>query len=234
MRFKLTALRSMTFVVPLLLAISACSESSPSPVGPPSSPPPSPQPLAAPSITQVSPSVGSAGGGTIVKIVGTGFTSGTVVTFDGITVPRRSVSPATLSVQFLGEAPEHAAGTVDVVVTNPDGQSHRLEAGYTYAPRGSFDMDGVWTGFTDNGTDTGVEFEIKNNRLISATCAYEVYLPFVFSEPVPIENGEFRLTADDGATLSGRVVSGSEIMGAINFPLCNPAPLTWRVHRKAE
>ena len=228
MRFRLTALRWMTFVVPFSLAISACAESA-GPVSPPKPPPP----LAAPIVTQVTPSVGSAGGGTIVKIVGTGFVPGMVVTFDGIRVTG-GYPPAKVSVLFQGEAPEHDAGTVDVVVTNPDGQSHRLEAAYTYAPRDSFDMNGVWTGFTDNGTDTGVEFEIKNNRLISATCAYEAYLPFVFSEPLPIENGEFRLTADDGATLSGRVVSDSEIMGAINFPQCNPAPLTWRVHRKAE
>lgn len=219
----------MTFIVPLSLAISACSESA----GPVSPPRPGPA-LPAPSVTQVTPSVGSAGGGTIVRIVGTGFMSGMVVTFDGIKVPSRSNSPATLSVLFLGEAPEHAAGTVDVVVTNPDGQSHRLEAGYTYAPGESFDMNGAWTGYTDHGTDTGVEFEIKNNRLISATCAYNVYVPFAFSEPLPIQNGEFRLTADDGATLSGRVVSDSEIVGAINFPLCNPAPLTWRVQRKVE
>ena len=229
MRFRLTALRWMTFIVPLSLGISACAESA-GPVSPPKPPPP----LAAPIVTQVTPSVGSAGGGTIVKIVGTGFVAGMVVTFDGVTVFGGLASQPNSSVLFRGEAPEHAVGTVDVVVTNPDGQSHRLEAGYTYVPRDSFDMNGVWTGFTDNGTDTGVEFEIKNNRLISATCAYEVYLPFVFSEPLPIENGEFRLTADDGATLSGRVVSDSEIMGAIHFPQCNPAPLTWRVHRKVE
>lgn len=219
----------MTFVVPLSLAISACAESA-GPVSPPKPPPP----LAAPSVTQVIPPVGSAGGGTTIKIVGTGFVSGMVVTFDGIKVSGGLVSPANLSVNFNGEAPEHAAGIVDVVVTNPDGQSHRLEAGYTYAPRDSFDMNGVWTGFTDHGTDTGVEFEIKNNRLISATCAYDAYLSFVFSEPLPIQNGEFRLTADDGATLSGRVVSASEIVGAMNFPLCNPAALTWRVHRKVK
>lgn len=229
MRFRLTALRWMTFIVPLSLAISACSESA----GPVSPPRPGPA-LAAPSVTQVTPSVGSAGGGTTIKIVGTGFMSGMVVTFDGIKVSAGFVSPANLSVLFHGEAPEHAAGTVDVVVTNPDGQSHRLEAGYTYAPRDSFDMNGVWTGFTDNGTDTGVEFEIKNHRLISATCAYNAYMPFIFSEPPSVQNGEFLLTADDGATLSGRVVSDAEIVGTINFPLCNPAPLTWRVQRKVE
>jgi IPT/TIG domain-containing protein len=229
MRFRLTALRWMTFIVPLSLATSACSESA-GPVAPPLPRPP----LAAPSVTQVTPAVGSAGGGTTIKIVGTGFMAGMVVTFDGAKVSGGLASQPNSSVLFHGEAPEHAAGTVDLVVTNPDGQSHRLEAGYTYAPRDSFDMNGVWTGFTDNGTDTGVEFEIKNDRLISATCAYIAYMPFTFSETPSIQNGEFLLTADDGATLSGRVVSDSEIVGTINFPLCNPAPLTWRVQRKVK
>ena len=35
---------------------------------------------------------------------------------------------------FYTETPAHAVGTVDLVVSNPDGQSHRVEAGYTYAP----------------------------------------------------------------------------------------------------
>jgi len=31
-------------------------------------------------------------------------------------------------------APAHAAGTVDVVVTNPDGRSVAVAAGYTFVP----------------------------------------------------------------------------------------------------
>ena len=227
MRFRVSALRSMTFVVAIPLAISACSEPSFPPVSP-GKPHPT---FAAPTVTHVLPSVGSGAGGATIQVVGTGFVSGMVVTFDGMTV-RRVAYPVSSSMTFHGEAPAHSVGTVDVVVTNPDGQSHRLEAGYTYAPPEAFDLNGAWWGYTDNGTDTGVEFEIKGNRLVSATCAYEVYVPFVFSEPPNVENGEFQLTAEGGATLTGRAVSPSEIVGTIHFPLCNPSPLTWRVHRK--
>lgn len=225
MRFRLTAFRPVSCVVFVSLAISACSKSA-GPVGPP----PPPQPLAAPTVTQVIPSTGSATGGASIQIVGTGFTTGTVITFDGIPVVGRLGS----SVLVRTEAPAHAPGPVDVVVTNADGQSHRLEGGYMYALGGSFEANGVWTGYTDNGTDTGVEFEIKENKLIRATCAYDAFLPFVFAEQPHLENGEFKLIADDGATLSGRVVADSEMVGSIHFAACNPTPLTWRVGRKKD
>lgn len=226
MRFSAAALRSMSLIVSLA-ALSACSETSRPPVSPLQPRPPQ----AAPTITQVLPSIGSAAGGATVKIVGTGFVTGTVVTFDGIKITGRSDSPANSYTIFNAEAPAHAAGAVDVLVTNPDGQSHRLEAGYTYAPQASFDLNGRWAGYTSNGTDTGVEFEISDNRLVSATCAYTAYMPFVFSEQPTVHNGEFQLTAEGGATLAGRVVSHTEIVGTINFPQCNPSPLTWRVYR---
>ena len=229
MSFRLTALQRIGCVSFVSLAISACSKSA-GPVGPP----PPPQPLAAPTATQVIPSIGSAAGGASIQIHGTGFMTGTVFTFDGIKVVGRRDYQVNSSVIFHAEAPEHAPGTVDVVVTNPDGQSHRLEAGYTYAPGDSFDANGSWIGYTDNGTDTGVELEIKDNRLIRATCAYDAYLPFVFAEQPRLEHGEFKLTADNGATLSGRVVADSEMVGAMHFPECNPAPLTWRVGRKKD
>ena len=81
------------------------------------------------------------------------------MTFDGMTV-RRAAYPASSSTTFH-ETPAHSVGTVDVVVTNPDGQSHRVVAGYTYGSPEAFDLNGAWWGYTDNGTDTGVEFEIK-------------------------------------------------------------------------
>ena len=57
-------------------------------------------------------------------------------------------------------------------------------------------------------------------------------MPFVFSEVPSVENGGFRLTAEGGATLAGRSVSPSEIVGTINFPACHDALLPWRVSRK--
>jgi phosphatidylserine/phosphatidylglycerophosphate/cardiolipin synthase-like enzyme len=86
-------------------------------------------PTPAPTITSVSPNTGTTGGGTSVTITGTGFASGATVSFGG--------SPAT-SVNVVGSAsitattPAHAAGAVNVVVTNPDNQSGTLSSGYTY------------------------------------------------------------------------------------------------------
>jgi hypothetical protein len=119
-------------------------------------------------------------------------------------------------------------------VTNPDGQSLRLADRYTYARPESFDVNGVWSGFSINGTDTAVTFVIEQNRLVSASCAYDVYTPFTFSESPSVQNGEFSLIADGGATLSGTIVSPSEIVGSIDYPACNKTRLTWRVNRKSN
>jgi hypothetical protein len=64
-------LGSMTFVVGLTFAISGCSPSPESPLAP------SPGGTAAsPNVTGVIPAFGSAAGGSIVKLVGTGFMPG--------------------------------------------------------------------------------------------------------------------------------------------------------------
>jgi IPT/TIG domain len=80
-------------------------------------------------VSGVSPSSGTSSGGTSVKITGTGFLSGSTVTFGGIagtnvTVPNsRTITAST---------PPQPAGTVNVGVTNATGQSETLTNGYTY------------------------------------------------------------------------------------------------------
>ena len=107
-----------------------------------------------------------------------------------------------------------------------------MAAAYTYGPADAFDMNGVWVGFTVNGTDTAVEFEIRGNTVVSASCAYTAATPFIFSTLPRVQNGGFSLIADDGATLAGKIVSESEIVGTMTFPACNNALLPWRVSRK--
>jgi len=226
-----TTLGPMTFVLVLTWAISGCSQSRGLPVGPSSTGTTTP-PIGGPSVTAVLPAVGSAAGGSIVKIVGTGFMPGMTVMFDDIKVTAQVQYPTSSSTTFYTEAPAHPVGTADLIVTNPDGQFQRVAAAYTYGLEDAFDMNGVWAGFTDKGTDTGVEFEIRGNTLVSAVCAYTALVPFVFSTLPRVQNGGFSLIADDGATLAGKIVSESEIVGKINFPACNNTPLTWRVSRK--
>lgn len=100
---------------------------------PAASPTPMPAPTPAPpvlSVRSVLPSSGPTMGGDYFRISGTGFQPGATVTLDGNPAEVRSVNSASL---IDARTPAHALGTVDVVVTNPDGQTARLTAAYTYA-----------------------------------------------------------------------------------------------------
>jgi len=83
----------------------------------------------APTVTGIGPSSGTANGGTPVTITGTGFLSGATVKLGGTTATNVTV---TSSSTITATTSAHAAGTVDVVVTNTDGQSGTLSGGYTY------------------------------------------------------------------------------------------------------
>lgn len=65
---------------------------------------------------------------TWVQIVGSGFQVGAAVTLDG-SATNIAVLNAT---RISAKTPIHAAGRVDVVVTNPDGQSARASGGFLY------------------------------------------------------------------------------------------------------
>ncbi len=83
----------------------------------------------------VMPSFGPDTGGTAVSIAGTNFLSGVTVTLGGI--PATSVAVVS-STTLTAITPAHAAGAVDVTITNPDGQTATLpkESGYTYIHQG--------------------------------------------------------------------------------------------------
>ena len=82
------------------------------------------------SISGLSPAFGPTAGNGSVQIYGSGFTGATSVTFGGVaTFGVMVMSDTTISVQ----APAHAAGVVDVVVTAPSGVSPITSADqYTY------------------------------------------------------------------------------------------------------
>lgn len=73
--------------------------------------------IAAPTVTSVTPAMGPMAGGTAVTISGADFQNGATVAFGG--VPAMSVAFVN-SGTLTAVTPRHAAGTVDVVVTNPD------------------------------------------------------------------------------------------------------------------
>ena len=110
---------------------SACSPSdgaSPRPI--PTSPtlPTPPTPSNDLVIEGIVPVAGKPAEHTAVRISGDGFQSGETVTFDG------SATPATVESGYiiLTSAPPHPAGAIDIVVTNPDGRTSRLEKAFAY------------------------------------------------------------------------------------------------------
>jgi hypothetical protein len=84
---------------------------------------------AAPTVTAIAPTAGVVGGGTSVTITGTGLVSGATVSIGG--TPATGVVVVN-STSITATTAAHAAGTVNVVVTNPDGQSGTLTNGFTY------------------------------------------------------------------------------------------------------
>ena len=86
--------------------------------------------LTAPSISAISPNSGPVTGGTSVVISGQGFVAGTTVKFGGVPAASTQVSSGNTVTAVTAS---HSAGTVDVVVTNPDGRSASIAAGYVYA-----------------------------------------------------------------------------------------------------
>ena len=88
---------------------------------------------APPAISSVGPSSGPAAGGTSISIAGSGFNPGATVSFGAGTATSVNV---TGSDTITAVAPAGNAGKVDVVVTNPDGQSGRLTEGFTYVAQG--------------------------------------------------------------------------------------------------
>lgn len=101
--------------------------------------------LGPPTVTSVSPGTGSPSGGTRVEISGTGFQPGASVSFGGssasgvasaagapMAVAGAPASDVTVvsSTRILATTPPGSSGPAEVRVTNPDGQSAILPAGF--------------------------------------------------------------------------------------------------------
>ncbi|MDR9853362.1 IPT/TIG domain-containing protein [Paenibacillus sp. VCA1] len=86
-------------------------------------------PLPAPEITTVTPNKGPVAGGTVVALQGKNFVNGATLKLGAKDVTVTFVSAAQL--QF--KTPAWSTGeSVDIIVTNPDGQKAVLEKGYTF------------------------------------------------------------------------------------------------------
>jgi len=79
-------------------------------------------------ISSISPTSGPTAGGTGVSVAVDGVLPGTTLTLGGVAVTNRAISGANI----IGTTGPHAAGLVDVVATNPDGEQSTLAAGFFY------------------------------------------------------------------------------------------------------
>jgi hypothetical protein len=130
----------------------------------------------APTVGGANPNSGLTTGGTAVTITGTGFVSGASVSFGGTTASNITVVDATT---ITATTPAHAAGAVDIVVTNPDSQSGTLAAGFTYnaPPPPTVSSINPNTGLTTGGTAvtiTGTEFQTGASVTFDGTAATNV------------------------------------------------------------
>ena len=169
----------------------------------------------------VSPTAGSTGGGTTLRITGTGFQSRATVAFGGAPGTAYAENSTTIHVT----APPHGPGAVDVLVTNPDGQAARLAGAYTYASPSSFDFNGTWVGYAlahpesaarvgVSHADMDVRLTIQNNTVTSLTCGGAA---IAIESPPSVTNGEFSLS---GVSVTGRIVAAVEAVGTISTTAC--------------
>ncbi|MBV9068026.1 MAG: carboxypeptidase regulatory-like domain-containing protein [Acidobacteria bacterium] len=89
-------------------------------------------PVSSVTVTSVSPVGGTTAGGSAVTINGTGFNAGATVTFGGSAATNVVVVSST---KITARTPAHAAGSVNVTVTNTDTSTGTLTNGYLYKPQ---------------------------------------------------------------------------------------------------
>jgi hypothetical protein len=176
----------------------------PSPAAPGPSTPTSPASL---TLGTVFPTTGVIGD--VLRVSGTGFVQGATLTVDGLAATVTFIS----GVSLRATVPAHAVGTVDVVVTTPDGQSATLSRAFTYdvvsltvsptvvapgalltvswtAPQGRSTAD--WVGFFKVGDPNTAYDETRWRYTTGATGTV------TFSAPSQQGEYEFRYLLDDG------------------------------------
>jgi hypothetical protein len=179
-----------------------------------------PPPSASLTLTSLSPDTGSTDGGAEVVLSGSNFNPGAGVTFDGVPAPLAYGG----SQIMIANPPAHAAGVVDVVVTNPDGNTSRRA--FSYALPGSFDFNGDWDAVV-SGDEVVFRFTIRDSALASVTCRASA--PIALTPAPTVANGGFSFSGPDGISISGRLVAPSQAVGEINMPVCGA--ISWFASR---
>jgi hypothetical protein len=125
-------------------------------------------PAAPPTVVTVSPNTGPTNGGTTVTILGTGFQDGATVNFGALPAATLNfISPTNLTAVTLPSWP----GTVDVVLTNADGQSVIFTNGFTYVAPPVISAVAQTAGtitFTWSAT-AGQRYQVQSNTNLTQT-----------------------------------------------------------------
>ena len=177
--------------------------------------------LGAPIVTGVSPATGPTTGGTTVNITGSGFTSGSTVMFGTAAATSVTVNSST-SITVVSP-PINEAAIVDIVVTDPNGQSATSSADqFTYL---SFPLVSSVTP-NSGPTSGGTTVYIHGSGFINATGVSFGSTP---ASSFTIDSGTLITAVDPAATNTGTVdvtvsnVAGSSPTGASDqFVYTNP------------
>lgn len=166
------------------------------------------------SVSAIAPHSGQTAGGTAVTIYGTGFVSGATVTVAGTAAANvRWIGPSFLT----ATSPAHAAGAVDVVVTNPDGQTVSIANGFIYA-----DLAGSWSGTTSQGKP--ISFTVSSSNGMSQL-SYEfdngcsgvgVVVGTSSTQGIDVSSSSFS-SSSPSATVTGTFRSNSSASGTMTF-----------------
>jgi hypothetical protein len=213
-------MRSIQIVSVVLIAstMAGCSGSGTAgPSGPSAGPSRVPSSASKPTIVNISPDSGSIYGGGVVTVVGE-FDRRATATLGGIGVSL-GWSPTDATMHRL-VTPPHSAGPVDIVVTNPDGGSQTFVGAYTYVAPGPYRLNGEWAGFTVDGSDTWIEFTVRDQLLTSVRCIDPSDTRLAIDLSQPFVDGKVEVVTDAGR-FSAWAVSSTETAGTIDMKPCS-------------
>jgi hypothetical protein len=181
-----------------------------------------------PPVIELSPNIGSTAGGTPMVITGPGDYDAKTVRFDGIVTPVGSQSDYGYT-YFELLTPAHAAGPVEVIVTDEYDQAG--SAVFTYASPDTFDVNGDWEGSAEPAPrewGTRVVLTIRDNKAVSVLCLVcrdQICpigsAPSLALDPPPVvANGEFSFVGSGGVSIAGTFLSPVQASGSLDMPSC--------------
>jgi hypothetical protein len=192
--------------------------------------------VAPPVISEVVPNTGSTAGGAPVRIGGTGVGWAATVTVGGIASPF-GIDGDTRDDPIYLSTPAHAAGTVEVLLTDRFGQTG--SGVYTYASPATFDFNGDWQGWVETSRFMGLlTLTIRNNTVASVSCSvcrngdcsFDSAPRLPLDPPPVVANGEFSFADSGGVSITGKILSPNDASGSIDMASC-VGRAQWSAHR---